>query len=321
MNTFQPNTKQQSFKDENLPLFVYSYSSRGFPNLVEHLEDSLFHVPSYLLSLYDYQYIIPPKLILPEDSRIRIWDSGGYETMVCPTCQYSESSKKWNENIYIEAPNRIPWNGFDILVSYDIPYESKCIQQQIERALHLYTKVKGTYTKNLLIHVPYNTDPHALAETLNPYTNEFQILGLTEKEIAPTWAHGIYFINRLRSALSTLNTNQYIPIHIFGCFDFKTVTRFALGGADIFDGLTWLRHLFLNGETLYRRETEYEVPVEQLLTSNIDLSMMLHNVQSMEELRSNLIYAFYTNEMEGFEGEISDISKILSMFNEGNFVF
>ena len=311
----QSDMEQLSFNSENRPLFVYSYSSRGFSDLNNRLKHSFPHVPSYLLSLYDYEYIIPPEFISTADSRIRIWDSGGYEAMVCPTCE-SSMSKTWDENAYVQTANRIPWNGLDVLVNYDTPSDPGCIQQQIEKALDLYTKVKGAYTRDLLIHVPDNTDPYILAETLVPYANEFQILGLTEKEIAPTWAHGVYFINRLRTALSALCTNRYIPIHVFGCFDLKTVVRFVLAGADIFDGLTWLRYLFLNGDILYQREIEYAMPIEQLLTADFGLSMVLHNVRDMEQLCSDLTYAIYTDDMEKFEKERSDINRVLKYFDE-----
>ncbi len=316
MKIFQHDVEQRNFNGENLPLFIYSYSSRGFPDVIERLEHSLPYVPSYLLSLYDYEYIFPPGLILAEDSRIRIWDSGGYETTICPTCNNSASLEEWDENTYIQTANRIPWNGHDVLVSYDKPYDLISVKQQLERALHLYAKVKGTYTKDILIHVPNNIDPYVLAETLKPYTSEFQILGLTEKEIAPTWAHGVYFINRLRAALSAFDMERYIPIHVFGCFDLKTVIRFALAGADIFDGLTWLRHLFLNGETLYRREIEYVVPIEQLLTANIELSMILHNLQDMEQARSDLTYAIHANDMKTLEKEMSEVYKVFRYFDE-----
>ena len=315
MKTPQPDVEQLSFNSENRPLFVYSYSSKGFPDLNYWLKHSLPHVPSYLLSLYDYEYIIPSEFISTEDLKIRIWDSGGYETMFSSTCE-SSASKKWDENTYIQTANRIPWNGLDVLVSYDTPDDPGDIQQQIERSLHLYTKVEGTYAKDLLIHIPDNTDPYVLAEILGPYTSEFQILGLTEKEIAPTWAHGVYFINRLRSALSVLDTKRYIPIHIFGCFDLKTVIRFALAGADIFDGLTWLRYLFLNGDVLYQREIQYVMPIEQLLTADLELSMILHNVRDMEQLCSDLIYAIYTNDMEKFREEMLDVNKVIEYFNE-----
>ena len=315
MKILQSDAEQLSFNSENRPLFVYSYSSKSFPHLSNLLKHSLPYVPSYLLSLYDYKHIISPRLISAADSRIRIWDSGGYEAMVCPTWEIS-GTKKWNEKTYVQTANRIPWNGLDVLVSYDTPEEPGCIQQQVERALHLYTKVEGTYARDLLIHVPDNTDPYVLAEILGPYTNEFQILGLTEKEIAPTWAHGVYFINCLRSALSVLDTKRYIPIHVFGCFDLKTVVRFSLAGADIFDGLTWLRYLFLGGDVLYQREIEYVIPIEQLLTTDLELPMILHNIRDMEQLRSDLTYAIYTNDMERFKEEMSDINKVLEYFNE-----
>ena len=263
MDILPSDAERRSFNGEHLPLFVYSYASRGFPDLIGRLKCTLPHVPSYLLSLYDYEDI-PSELVLADDPRFRIWDSGGYETIVCSACRNAASTKKWDENCYTLTANRIPWNGRDVLVSYDTPCKSRCIQHQVETALDLYTKVKGPYAKDLLIHVPEDANPCLLAEILRPYLNEFQILGLTEKEIAPTWVHGVRFINRLRLALSALGGEQYIPIHVFGCFDLKTIVRFTLAGADIFDGLTWLRYLFLNGDVLYQKELEYTLPIDQI---------------------------------------------------------
>lgn len=315
MKILPSDAERRSFNGERLPLFVYSYASRGFPDLIDRLKCTLPYVPSYLLSLYDYEDI-PSELVSADDRRLRIWDSGGYETIVCSTCRNAANTKKWDEKSYTYTANQIPWNGRDVLVSYDTPSEPRCIQHQVETALNLYNKVKGTYVKNLLIHVPEYTNPCILAEILRPYLNEFQILGVTEKEIAPTWVHGVHFINRLRLALSALGAEQYIPIHVFGCFDSKTIARFTLAGADIFDGLTWMRYLFLNGNVLYQRELEYTLPIDQILTANLGLSMMLHNVSEMEQLRSNLIYAIHTNDMAEFEREISDLSKAFSAFNE-----
>ena len=62
-------------------------------------------------------------------------------------------------------------------------------------------------------------------------------------------------------------------------------------------GLTWLRYLFLNGDVLYQKELEYTLPTDQIMRAELGLSMMLHNVREMEQLRSNLIYAIHTNDM------------------------
>lgn len=317
MKTLKFDTRPQGLHEESFPLFVYSYSSKGFPDFIDRLRYSLPYVPTCLLSLYDYEYVIPPKLICAEDSRVRIWDSGGYETRLEGDLSSVCLGRKWNESTYIRVANRIPWNGLDVLVSYDDSHNIGSIQEQIEQALDLYAKVQGTYVRDIVIHISSGTDPRALAETLAAYTGEFQIIGLIEKEIAPTWAHGVYFIHRLRSALLSLDTEQYIPIHVFGCFDPKTVIRFALAGADIFDGLTWLRYLFMNQSTLYKREIEYTVDIGQLSTANnFELSMILHNIEYMEQLRSNLIYAISTNDMDKFNKEILDISDVLKHFSE-----
>ena len=83
-----------------------------------------------------------------------------------------------------------------------------------------------------------------------------------------------------------------------------------------FDGLTWLRYLFLNRDVLYQREIQYAMPIEQLLTADLELSMMLHNVRDMEQLCSDLTYAIYTDDMEKFERERSDVNKVLKYFDE-----
>ena len=102
MQILPSNVEQRSFNDEHLPLFVYSYASRGFPDLIDLLKCTLPHVPSYLLSLYDYEDI-SSELALADDPRCRIWDSGGYETMVCSTCRNVGNTKKWDENSYTQT--------------------------------------------------------------------------------------------------------------------------------------------------------------------------------------------------------------------------
>ena len=52
------------------------------------------------------------------------------------------------------------------------------------------------------------------------------------------------------------------------------------------------------------------------MTADLGLSLILHNIQDMEQLRSDLTYAIYTNDMERFQREMSDICKVLEYFNE-----
>ena len=57
--------------------------------------------------------------------------------------------------------------------------------------------------------------------------------------------------------------------------------------------------------------------IGQLSTANnLELSMILHNIGYMEQLRSNLIYAISTNDMDKFNKELLDINDALKYFDE-----
>src|SRR5260221_13350584 len=53
-----------------------------------------------------------------------------------------------------------------------------------------------------------------------------------------------------------------IPIHIFGCFDPQTIPYLFFSGADIFDGLSWMRYYFRDGHSFYYREFEYDTRLQ-----------------------------------------------------------
>lgn len=74
---------------------------------------------------------------------------------------------------------------------------------------------------------------------------DFDLIGLTEKEL------GASPLERCRAVLSLRETlhrrGHQTPIHIFGCLDPATVLAYFLCGADVFDGLSWLRFGFCAG--------------------------------------------------------------------------
>ncbi len=57
-------------------------------------------------------------------------------------------------------------------------------------------------------------------------------------------------IAQLRRALDKVGLDT--PIHVFGSLDTVTTPMYFLAGADIFDGLTWLRFAFHTGYTVYK---------------------------------------------------------------------
>jgi hypothetical protein len=79
----------------------------------------------------------------------------------------------------------------------------------------------------------------------------FNAIGVTEKEIGNSVLSRMQNIAKLRLALDKAGID--VPIHVFGSLDTVTTPLYFLAGADIFDGLTWLRFAFHQGQTLYKQ--------------------------------------------------------------------
>jgi hypothetical protein len=139
-----------------------------------------------------------------------------------------------------------------VLISYDHPKERLPIKAQIERAKAMASNRNGflreillkpeTATQTLLQMPDIIQNVHGLAD--------FDVIGLTEKEAGHSILDRMKSIAQLRLALSKAGLE--IPIHVFGSLDTVTTPMYFLAGADIFDGLTWLRFAYHQGNTVYK---------------------------------------------------------------------
>jgi hypothetical protein len=77
----------------------------------------------------------------------------------------------------------------------------------------------------------------------------FDIIGVTEKELGPSVLDRVVALARLRQALDDRGVDR--PIHLFGSLDTLYTPLYFFAGAEIFDGLTWLRYAYHKGATLY----------------------------------------------------------------------
>ena len=74
----------------------------------------------------------------------------------------------------------------------------------------------------------------------------FDVLGITEKGLGVSPLERMLAIARLRRALDEAGCQ--LPIHIFGSFDPLSICLYTMAGAEIFDGLTWLRYAFTDDD-------------------------------------------------------------------------
>lgn len=239
---------------KSTPILIPSFSSKGFPH-VKDLHNYLKHklTEASLVSTYDLHY---GNLEIDQiyESDIIFVDSGGYERNrehdVSDIYGTLHSPKEWNVSLYEEQASKLKSITDIVLINYDYQ-EPLPMEVQLNRARVNFEKFpdfasdflcKPTSNEESLINV---NDVVQNVNLLAP----FDILGFTEKELGHSILERANNIYRIRKALTDAGLDK--PIHIFGCLDPLSVVLFFLCGADIFDGLSWLRFSFKNGIPVY----------------------------------------------------------------------
>jgi hypothetical protein len=241
---------------ERTPLLVPSFSSKGFPEVGEIVQYSaeLIEGPA-LVSAYDlhYEEIAPPF----DFASLVFLDSGGYEAS--KDLDLSDLGEKmhvpriWSRDYHNAVLSKWVPKVPSIVISYDHPRERLPILDQVRRARDL-APGRNDVLRELLLKPE---TPHQIRLDIGNVTKnihsmaDFDVIGVTEKEIGASLLERMKNIGLLRLALS--RSGLETPIHVFGSLDTVTTPMYFLAGADIFDGLTWLRFAYQDGRTLYKQ--------------------------------------------------------------------
>jgi len=294
------------------PILVPSFSSKGFARNHEGKSEigtalkysSEFITRTYLISAYDlYFEHIPNPVSLPQPEMIFL-DSGGYEvswsndySAVFQSPPYDET---WDELMHKSVLEKWPEEIPAIMVSYDNPTHREEFANQIKRArklfraypnqLHLFllkpeTKTQKSLTKVLKIAV-------ANVEEFSP----FDIVGVTEKELGNNTLDRMANIAILRRALDGAKLD--LPIHVFGALDPITVCLYFIAGAEIFDGLTWIRYAYDQGRCIYLHNhgaLQYGLHARD---DQVKLRAMTDNIYSLETLEHKMREFVSTNDFK-----------------------
>jgi hypothetical protein len=245
------------------PLLVPSFSSKGFgfnkagKSEIKDIFDfaSGYLTDTMLISAYDLAYdnLNPIESSITE---IIIVDSGGYEVSdfhdLSVVYRQSVQPNKWSldqlQNTYDAWPNYIP----AVFVSYDHPGQHLSLQDQIEAARSLFARYPRQL--NTLLIKPETKDQQYV-KISNVIANvdalrDFNIIGLTEKELGSSILKRMTNIAAIRFAMD--DAGNKTPIHVYGSLDPITSVLYFLAGAEIFDGLTWLRFGYTDGLACYQ---------------------------------------------------------------------
>jgi hypothetical protein len=274
------------------PLLLPSFSSKGFPNVAKILQTMEEYISDeVLVSAYDiYNNHIKP----PFDFASAIFlDSGGYEASkeieLSDTYEKEYSGREWSLDRHQQVLAEWKSNSPTVCVSYDHPNDRVPTGQQIARAKAMVLP-PGNSARALLIKPESETSKRLHLENILPTVKQmtgFAVVGVTEKEIGNSTLSRMINVAKLRKDLDVHHPG--LPIHVFGSLDTISTFLYFLAGADIFDGLTWLRYAFSNGDTVYRHHFgALSLPI----TTNSDIvegRCWTNNYQSMQEMRLSMI--------------------------------
>jgi hypothetical protein len=218
----------------------------------------------YLISAFDIsKKYLPPPTDLPMKPELIILDSGGYEVsdesdlseVMRPEPRQSLWSLQEVEAVLNAWPDTMP----AIFVSYDHLTERKSLPDQISAARELFRKRRGQLHCFLI--KPETATQSSLDQVLKIATAQaeelasFDVIGLTEKGLGKSPMQRMVRIAKLRRALDEAKVVS--PIHVFGSLDPVSITLYFIAGAEIFDGLTWLRYAFVKDEGAFKDQCAY----------------------------------------------------------------
>ena len=252
--------------DIDTPILLPSFSSKGFKlnkkgeseiyKWVEFMQE--FLIDYVLISAYDIEYKYVPRAdFFGSMVELIFLDSGGYEVSedhdYSNVYEYQYKINDWSIDKYKHILNNWPDHAPTVFISYDHPNERRKLQDQIKDALELFENYPNQLCDFLI--KPETKEQRTLDAAINSLDECidelkcFNIIGVTEKELGNSLILRMHNISRIRRMLDDASID--LPLHVFGSLDPITTCLYFLSGAEIFDGLTWLRYSYYDGTAIY----------------------------------------------------------------------
>jgi len=254
----------------DMPRLVPSFSSKGFPFVVNRkskrktseANDALEMTgptisDSILISAYDifHKYLIKPERFYGNKELVVI-DSGGYELSLDfdstePKQELYKPDENYDEQCYKEVLSALP-RGYPIVITnFDYQAIGKDVEGQIQLAQTLFNRYPG-FLNDFIIR-PSGRGKFVNIDDIVHHIEKmrrFHIIGITEKELGGSILDKLVNIANLRSAMNRKGID--VPIHIWGGLDPVTSPLYFCAGAEIFDGVSWLRYGYYSDAAIPR---------------------------------------------------------------------
>jgi len=313
------------------PLLIPSVSSRGFPldkaglaqsNLfLNYAKDSLDE--ALLVSAYDLEHrtLEDAAALLsgggtgtPLDRpRLLVVDSGGYETGQSWESGHvdrtSRPTEPYDADMFASVVDRLPQGRSLLVVSYDGPDIPRgTYAQQVARAQAFFAS-RAHLASDILLKPPSGRwhTPRELVPAA-PDLSRFDVIGFTEVELGDSLLDRLATLAELRQILHSASI--VAPIHLFGALDPLFTPLYFTAGAEIFDGLSWMRYVYWHGlavhadaGALLRGEDDNTQQLQEAMRTVLNLS-------HLRELRRQM-QRYAAKGSRGFD-EFGDHGELLS---------
>lgn len=289
------------------PLLVPSFSSKGLSmnrksvseanEIIKATQEAI--IEAFLISAYDlsHRHIIYDFEYTPE---IIIIDSGGYETSeefdLSATWRYQSAVKKWSIDQYRKELDSWPQHVPAIIVSFDNRVD---FGEQIQSAKELFNAYPN-HLHDFLLKPDLPDKPFLELDILTPHTKElceFAIIGVTEKELGNSLLERMLAIAQLRKLLNSHDISA--PIHVFGSLDPITSSLYFLAGAEIFDGLTWIKYSYIDGRAIYYQNYT-AIKGIHVREDRAKAKSLIDNIYFLQELQNQMRVFLHTEDFSKF---------------------
>ncbi len=269
-----------------LPLLVPAFSSKGFvfKTTARGSSKRIYSEIAYeladfggrpsaavLVSAYDlfFDHFDAPKLShRPEEylreTKIVFLDSGGYElishfdsteTRVSPYTPRPGYGLEQYETVLqrLSAQKQaLPL----VIANFDYATDGQPLSKQISAARALFNKYPGCLADFII--KPWQArgsvvEPSKLSRSDLCELRGFHIIGVTEKDLGKNTFDRLQRVAELRYRFTDAGITA--PIHVWGGLDPLLSPLFFFAGAEILDGVSWLRYAYRNGVAMERQSS------------------------------------------------------------------
>ena len=239
------------------PLLIPSFSSkadRAIGVVLEALQSSI--TESFLVSAYDVSHR-SLQIPLTAPSEVLFLDSGGYEASkdydLMKPLYPNSPPQDWSLELFLEVLHDINTEMPIFVTAFDHPDIRRPISQQVVEALTIFDRFprmgREFLVKPEAVEQRFVDIPNLIASLTT--LQQFDIIGITEVELGGSILDRMASIAQLRCAMDDLDIVK--PLHVFGSLDPVCTPLYFLAGADIFDGLSWLRFSYIQDLAVYQR--------------------------------------------------------------------